>query len=139
MRDMTTHSICLIKLYQITMRKKFDFLFLTTLSSINSGLNFHNFHPLFRYLHPYHCPGTLSLLSSYSSTSTWESRPSSYQTQTLAKNSSMFGSFTESFIVTKNKDHFTTQTDTSKLELYFPMTSYMLSYIKRKLNNQGIV
>ena len=25
------HSICLIKLYQITMRKNFDFLFLTTL------------------------------------------------------------------------------------------------------------
>ena len=31
MRDMA-HSICLIKLYQITMRKNFDFLFLTTLS-----------------------------------------------------------------------------------------------------------
>ena len=30
MRDMA-HSICLIKLYQITMRKNFDFLFLTTL------------------------------------------------------------------------------------------------------------
>ena len=29
MRDMA-HSICLIKLYQITMRKNFDFLFLTT-------------------------------------------------------------------------------------------------------------
>ena len=31
MRDMG-HSICIIKLYQITMRKKFDFLFLTTLN-----------------------------------------------------------------------------------------------------------
>ena len=32
MRDMDmAHSICLIKLYQITMRKNFDFLFLTTL------------------------------------------------------------------------------------------------------------
>ena len=31
MRDMA-HSICLIKLYQITMRKNLDFLFLTTLS-----------------------------------------------------------------------------------------------------------
>ena len=30
MYDMA-HSICLIKLYQIKMRKKFDFLFLTTL------------------------------------------------------------------------------------------------------------
>ena len=33
MRDMA-HSICLIKLYQITMRKKFDFLFLTALMVI---------------------------------------------------------------------------------------------------------
>ena len=32
MRDMA-HSICLIKLYQITMRKNFDFLFLTTLNN----------------------------------------------------------------------------------------------------------
>ena len=32
MQDMA-HSICLIKLYQITMRKNFDFLFLTTLIS----------------------------------------------------------------------------------------------------------
>ena len=31
MRDMA-HSICLMKLYQITMWKNFDFLFLTTLS-----------------------------------------------------------------------------------------------------------
>ena len=31
MRDMAD-SVCLIKLYQITMRKKFYFLFLTTLS-----------------------------------------------------------------------------------------------------------
>ena len=30
MQDMA-HSICLIKLYQITMRKNFDFLFLTAL------------------------------------------------------------------------------------------------------------
>ena len=28
------HSICLIKLYQIRMRKNFDFLFLTTLKSL---------------------------------------------------------------------------------------------------------
>ena len=33
MRDMA-HSICLINLYQITMRKNFDFLFLTTLSQL---------------------------------------------------------------------------------------------------------
>ena len=33
MRDMA-HSICLIKLYQITMRKNFDFLFLTTLIAL---------------------------------------------------------------------------------------------------------
>ena len=30
MRDMA-HSICLMKLYQITMRKNYDFLFLITL------------------------------------------------------------------------------------------------------------
>ena len=35
MRDMA-HSICLIKLYQIMMRKKFDFLFLTTLNGKNA-------------------------------------------------------------------------------------------------------
>ena len=34
MRDMA-HSICLIKLYQITMRKNFDFLFLTTLKGFS--------------------------------------------------------------------------------------------------------
>ena len=33
MRDMA-HSICLIKLCQITIRKNFDFLFLTTLRRI---------------------------------------------------------------------------------------------------------
>ena len=32
MRDMA-HSVCLIKLYQITTRKNFDFLFLTTLKT----------------------------------------------------------------------------------------------------------
>ena len=32
MQDMA-HSICLIKLYQITIRKNFDFLFLTALSN----------------------------------------------------------------------------------------------------------
>ena len=32
MRDMA-HSICLKKLYQIMMRKNFDFLFLTTLKT----------------------------------------------------------------------------------------------------------
>ena len=38
MGDMA-HSICLIKLYQITMRKNFDVLFLTTLN----GWDFQNF------------------------------------------------------------------------------------------------
>ena len=33
MQDMA-HSICLIKLYQIMTRKKFDFLFLTTLMKL---------------------------------------------------------------------------------------------------------
>ena len=32
------HSICLIKLYQITMRKNFDFLFLTTLRHIRLAM-----------------------------------------------------------------------------------------------------
>ena len=36
MQDMA-HSICLIKLYQITMRKNFDFFFLTTLKVIAKG------------------------------------------------------------------------------------------------------
>ena len=42
MRDMA-HSICLIKLYQITMRKSFDFLFLTTLKqlSLSNSQNFY--------------------------------------------------------------------------------------------------
>ena len=35
MQDMA-HSIYLIKLYQMTMRKNFDFLFLTTLLAIDS-------------------------------------------------------------------------------------------------------
>ena len=37
MRDMA-HSICLSKLYQIKIRKIFDFLFLTTLSTVISFL-----------------------------------------------------------------------------------------------------
>ena len=35
MRDMA-HSICLIKLYLVTMRQKFRFLFLTTLSQFDN-------------------------------------------------------------------------------------------------------
>ena len=40
MRDMA-HSICIIKVYQITMRKKFDFLFLTNLKHNFSKRNSH--------------------------------------------------------------------------------------------------
>ena len=38
MREMA-HSICLIKLYQITMRKNFDFLFLNTLDEMEEFEN----------------------------------------------------------------------------------------------------